>query len=378
MASVHRIRTSTTGRVARLLAQGVVLTAVVGGTVAYADSGMTLSLSVDGRTREIQAGAATVGQLLDSEAIELSAFDLVAPEPETELVEGQDVIVQYARPLTVTVDGEETTYTTTELTLEAALTSLGIPAVGARLSAPLSLALPRTGTSVTVTTPKTVALTVGGTRRSVTSAASTVGELLREQSIRLGDADRLSVDTADPVAQGMAVQVTRVRTEKVTRSEPVAFKTTERKDPDLEAGTRRKVTAGVAGERAATYAVTYVDGKRSAKKLLSATVTKKPVAAVVSVGTKPAPAGDTAALPPSSADGLNWAALAQCESSGNPRAVNPAGYYGLYQFSLTTWRSVGGSGNPIDASPAEQLKRAKILYNKAGAGQWGCGRHLFS
>ena len=30
---------------------------------------------------------------------------------------------------------------------------------------------------------------------------------------------------------------------------------------------------------------------------------------------------------------LNWAALARCESGGNPRAVNPAGYYGLYQFT---------------------------------------------
>jgi hypothetical protein len=28
---------------------------------------------------------------------------------------------------------------------------------------------------------------------------------------------------------------------------------------------------------------------------------------------------------------LNWRALARCESGGNPRAVNPAGYYGLYQ-----------------------------------------------
>jgi soluble lytic murein transglycosylase-like protein len=69
--------------------------------------------------------------------------------------------------------------------------------------------------------------------------------------------------------------------------------------------------------------------------------------------------------------------LAKCESGGNPRAVNSAGYYGLYQFSLSTWHSVGGSGNPIDASPAEQLMRAKILYQKGGAGQWGCGRHLF-
>ena len=76
-------------------------------------------------------------------------------------------------------------------------------------------------------------------------------------------------------------------------------------------------------------------------------------------------------------DGLNWAALAQCESGGNPRAVNPAGYYGLYQFNLATWHSVGGAGNPIDASPAEQLYRAKLLYKRGGAGQWGCGGHLF-
>jgi peptidoglycan hydrolase-like protein with peptidoglycan-binding domain len=80
---------------------------------------------------------------------------------------------------------------------------------------------------------------------------------------------------------------------------------------------------------------------------------------------------------PTNVQSLNWRALARCESSNNPRAVNPAGYYGLYQFSLSTWRSVGGSGNPIDASPAEQLYRAKVLYKKAGAGQWGCGRHLF-
>src|SRR3712207_8586290 len=63
---------------------------------------------------------------------------------------------------------------------------------------------------------------------------------------------------------------------------------------------------------------------------------------------------------------LNWAALAKCESGGNPRAVNPAGYYGLYQFSLSTWAGVGGSGNPVDASPAEQLARAQKPYARSG------------
>jgi len=72
-----------------------------------------------------------------------------------------------------------------------------------------------------------------------------------------------------------------------------------------------------------------------------------------------------------------WAKVANCESSGNPRAVNPAGYYGLFQFDLQTWRSVGGSGNPTNASAAEQLMRAKKLYAERGASPWPvCGRYL--
>jgi len=72
-----------------------------------------------------------------------------------------------------------------------------------------------------------------------------------------------------------------------------------------------------------------------------------------------------------------WRKVANCESSLNPRAVSPAGYYGLFQFDLQTWRSVGGTGNPIDASASEQYRRAKILYAERGASPWpNCGRYL--
>jgi LysM repeat protein len=72
-----------------------------------------------------------------------------------------------------------------------------------------------------------------------------------------------------------------------------------------------------------------------------------------------------------------WRAVANCESSGNPRAVNPSGHEGLFQFDLQTWQSVGGSGHPVNASPAEQLQRAKMLYAQRGASPWpDCGRFL--
>lgn len=74
----------------------------------------------------------------------------------------------------------------------------------------------------------------------------------------------------------------------------------------------------------------------------------------------------------------NFPALADCESGGNPRAVDPSGtYFGLYQFDLTTWANVGGHGNPADASPAEQTYRAELLYRLAGSSPWPvCGRYL--
>ena len=53
------------------------------------------------------------------------------------------------------------------------------------------------------------------------------------------------------------------------------------------------------------------------------------------------------------------------------------GYYGGLQFSLSTWRNVGGAGYPHQASKAEQIKRGQILQARAGWGQWPhCARQL--
>ncbi len=79
-------------------------------------------------------------------------------------------------------------------------------------------------------------------------------------------------------------------------------------------------------------------------------------------------AGSAAADPSRSA----WAALRQCESTNTYDIDTGNGYYGAYQFDLSTWRSVGGSGSPADASPAEQDYRALYLYRMRGWSPWSC------
>lgn len=64
--------------------------------------------------------------------------------------------------------------------------------------------------------------------------------------------------------------------------------------------------------------------------------------------------------------------IVMCESAGNARAVSPRGYYGLWQFDLPTWASVGGTGYPSDASVDEQMMRARMLFEARGWSPWGC------
>lgn len=92
-------------------------------------------------------------------------------------------------------------------------------------------------------------------------------------------------------------------------------------------------------------------------------------AALVMAGAAIVAVAPAASADPSAND---WAAVRKCESSGDYSINTGNGYYGAYQFDLGTWQSVGGSGVPSDASPAEQDYRALYLYRMRGWDPWIC------
>lgn len=71
-----------------------------------------------------------------------------------------------------------------------------------------------------------------------------------------------------------------------------------------------------------------------------------------------------------------WAQLRDCESGDNYTIASTNGHYGAYQFDLPTWHSVRGTGNPNQATPAEQDYRALYLYRMRGWQPWTCARTL--
>ena len=356
----------------RLLPQALVVAFLAGGTTAFVAEDKAVELSVDGRQRTLHTFADDVSGLLDEEGLRVGGHDMIAPAPGTALASGDEVAVRYGRPVRLKLDGQERQVWTTSPTVDGALRELGVRAEGAYLSSSRSRSIGRAGLALDVRTERTVTVMADGRARTIRTNAATVREAVEEAGIALRGQDTTSVPPESFPRDGQTVTVLRVHGFREVREERIPFHVKRVKDHSLFRGTEVVERPGQPGLRQVTYYLRTVNGVREKPHRESSEVVRRPRTQVVKVGTKPRPTSGRGA------DGLNWRALAACESGGRPNAVDPSGTYGgLYQFDTSTWRSLGGNGRPQDASVEEQTNRAKKLYVRRGAGPWPhCGPRL--
>ncbi|MFB9736423.1 ubiquitin-like domain-containing protein [Streptomyces thermocoprophilus] len=361
------------GSVRRLLPRALVVAFLAGGTTAFVAKDKAVELSVDGaRPRTLHTFADDVAGLLEEEGVRVGPHDVVAPGPDAELTSGDEVVVHYARPVRLTLDGRRHEVWTTAHTVEGALRQLGVRAEGAYLSASRSLPIGRAGLALDVRTERTVTVMADGRARTIRTNAATVRDAVEEAGVTLRGQDTLSVAPDSFPREGQTVTVLRITSSRETHDEAIPYEVRRTPDPTLFQGAEVVEQTGRPGLRRVTYALRTVNGVRQRPHRIGSEVVRAPRAQVVKVGTKPLP------VSPAGADGLNWKALAACESGGRPNAVDPSGTYGgLYQFDARTWHALGGKGRPQDAPAAEQTYRAKKLYTRRGAAPWPhCGARL--
>lgn len=370
----HEVRSSVRHPL-KLAIYALVLTGLVAGTAAWVSMDKSITLTVDGEARSLHTYAGTVHGVLDHEGIKVTGHDTLAPGADAPVKDGTEIVLRRGRLLRLNVDGVTRQVWVTATSVDEALNQVGYRQGGLFLSASRSKRLPLSGMDLTIRMPKAVTIAVDGRTIRLVSTSATVGDVLGAARVRLGTSDRVSQLANASLSDGMTITITRVRYKRLVTRTVIKYKVIEKKDATLAQGTRKVDTTGIDGLQEVTYLVTYLNGRAAGRKVVSTRVLTRVVTQVVLVGTKPGSAGGG---PIPSPGGLNWAALAQCESGGNPRAVNQAGpYYGLYQFDLGTWQSNGGTGLPIDASPAVQTQIAYNLYKARGASPWPeCGRFL--
>ena len=361
-----------------------VLTAAVVGGIAYEATGKTATLVVDGQSRSVDFRGDTTADVLAAAGVEAGERDQLVPAAGSAVEDGDEVALRRARELELVVDGTPKTVWVTAASVDEALDQVGLGERGLALSASRSRDIPLDGMRLAVSTPKTFTVSVDGRSMSRTTTAGTVGDALAQAGVTVDGDDRLSHAAGTGLVDGLALNVVRVSKDHVHREVAVPNATERREDAALTEGQTRVVAEGSDGLVRRTFERTFLDGKLAGSSEIAQATVAAPVTRVVVVGTKPAPAPAAPAPRSSGSSGGGaapsggFAALANCESGGNPGAVSSTGKYrGLYQFSRETWASVGGAGDPAAASVAEQTRRAQILLSRSGAGQWPeCGRHL--
>jgi hypothetical protein len=89
---------------------------------------------------------------------------------------------------------------------------------------------------------------------------------------------------APPAVDGPAAP--EVRTELISETEAIPFRTRLIRDPSLQPGAREIETPGMPGERLLRYEVTFTGGRETSRKLLDSTITREPEDRVVAFGNR--------------------------------------------------------------------------------------------
>ena len=403
-------------RKVQIAAQAVVITGLVGGTGAVVTMNKPVTLEVNGQAEEIRTFGGTVGDILDSHEIDVDKRDQVKPGVGTKVDRDMTITVNTAKKVALSVDGKETNEWTNANTVGQALADLGVDAKGADLNAKASQRLKEEGNDIDVTTSKDLTVVADGKDHKVSAAVGTAKEALKDTGVKLDKDDFLSVPMSAEVSDGQVLTVNRVKNDTVKDKQPIKAEVETKKSDSLYEGETKVETEGKDGEKQVTYKVKTINGEEVKKEKKDEKVLSEPKTKVVIQGTKkkeePADTGgsdsgdsgdsgsgdsgdsggdsstgsgggsgsgggdmSTAEIKAMlGGPGSKWYQIAECESNFNPRAVNQSNnaHFGLFQFKLQTWQNMGGSGNPIDASPQEQFDRAKKLPAEAGWSQWAC------
>jgi resuscitation-promoting factor RpfB len=314
-----------------------------------------------GKRQTLDTKVGTVGELIDKLPLNLIPQDVVEPSRNSHIAEDNFRINVYrARPVTV-VDTNKRTVTLT------AQKSARVVAQGAGLDifpedkpvfAQGTLRENIIGEKVVIERATPVYLNLYGTPVTVRTFAETVGDLLAEKGVQLSKGDKVQPKEDMEISEFMQIYVSQTGIKISTVKEVIEIPVEYVKDRNLTSGTTALRQEGREGKRVVTYQLKTKNGKIIGRKMIQTIVIEKPVPRILAVGSAPL-----------SLSLQQWLyKLRTCESGGNYKTNTGNGFYGAYQFMLSTWQRIGYSGYPHEAPPSVQDQAIVVNTNRSSGG----------
>ena len=350
----------------RVLVGAMLLALTFAGGVAVA-AHKTVTLTVDSAPMTVTTMKSRVIDVVEENGFDVGERDDLYPAADQPVHQSDTIVLRRSRPLQISLDGRDSRQVwTTASTVEEALAQLSMtdtaPAAASRGSR-----VPLAGMSLPVVSAKNVQISDGGVVRTVHLAAPNVGGLLHAAGVPLEQSDKVVPVASSPVIDGMQIQVTRIRIEKVT--ERVPLQPMSKRIDDVALNMSRQVVEdpGTPGVQDVTFAIARVNGVETGRLPVANVVVTPATESVVRVGAKPG-----TEVPPVTR-GATWDSLAQCEAGGNWAINTGNGFYGGVQFDQNTWERNGGLRYAARADLAtreEQIAIAEVTRARQGWGAW--------
>lgn len=343
----------------------LVVLALAGGYAVRACK--TVTLTVDGTAMRVTTMQSRVIDVIEENGFTVDERDDLYPAADVLVHEADNIVLRRSRPLEISLDGQDAKRVwTTAATVDEALAQLAMidtaPAAASRGSR-----VPLAGMALPVVSAKTVQIDDGGVLRTVHLPAPNVAALLTAADAPLLQSDQVVPGATSPIVEGMQIQVTRNRIERVTERLPLPPNARRIEDPELNISRQVVEDPGTPGTQDVTFAVAQVNGVETGRLPIANVVVAPAREAVVRVGAKPG------TEVPTVIDGHIWDAIAGCEAGGNWAINTGNGYYGGVQFDQGTWVANGGlryAPRADLASREEQIAVAEITRERQGWGAW--------
>ncbi len=339
-----------------------------GGQTISPDDKKVVQLSIDGKRQTIPTRAESVGDLLQRLDIHLDEHDVVEPAKDTPITsENFSINVYHSRPVTVVDENGKTVVARVaerrpaDIAKKVGLTIYPEDIVEAA-SPDETLKDGIVGDKIVVDRALPIKLSLYGAMYDIRTQADTVADLARERGIHYDNASVLPTPETKLKPYDV-VFITEPGKQITTVEEAIPPNIQYVDSTDLMIGQTQVREEGTPGKRVVVYEI----AKDGSKKPLQEIVVLQPVRKLVARGVKNDPSktfsGDF---------GAALSRLRSCE--GGYTSVNPAGYYGAYQFNLGTWKGAAPeaykSVRPDQAPPVVQDQAARTLYERRGWQPW--------
>lgn len=270
-----------------IVALSSILAVLIVGILTYQGTKQSVTVVLDGKEENVRTHAKTVKELLAELNLEVLAEDKVTPKPDTYLKDAVKVTWDPAQPIRFIVKGEKKTIWSTAETVDEFIREQNYVLGEHDKISPSKDAKLNQDTEIIVETAFPITLKDSNEEKQVWTTSITVGDLLKQQEIKLNELDRVEPEANTQVAEKMVVKVIRV--EKVTDvvEAPIDYAVVTKKDSSLTSGKEKVVAKGEEGLEKQYFEVILENGKEISRKIVKKEKLKDSKDRIVAIGTKP-------------------------------------------------------------------------------------------